>query len=67
MLSHEIEWIQALSNKVHVIKDGNHIETFNAFQKDTISEYTQAFWKAGLVADRESLIKFHDVKKRLPT
>jgi len=67
MASHEIEWIQALSNKVHVIKDGNHIETFNAFQKDTISEYTQAFWKAGLVADRESLIKFHDVKKRLPT
>ena len=63
MASHEIEWIQALSNKVHVIKDGNHIETFNAFQKDTISEYTQAFWKAGLVADRESLMKFHDVKK----
>ncbi len=63
MASHEIEWIQALSNKVHVIKDGNHIETFNAFQKDTISEYTQAFWKAGLVADRESLMKFHDVHK----
>jgi microcin C transport system ATP-binding protein len=63
MASHEIEWIQALSNKVHVIKDGNHIETFNAFQKDTISEYTQAFWKSGLVADRESLMKFHDVKK----
>ncbi|MDL1974165.1 MAG: ATP-binding cassette domain-containing protein [Deltaproteobacteria bacterium] len=61
--SHEIEWIQALSNKVHVIKEGKHIDTFNAFQKDTISEYTQAFWKAGFVADRESLMKFHDVKK----
>jgi len=61
--SHEIEWIQALSNKVHVIKEGNHVDTFNAFQKDTISEYTQAFWEAGLVADRESLMKFHNVHK----
>ncbi len=61
--SHEIEWIQALSNKVHVIKEGKHIDTFNSFQKDTISEYTQAFWEAGLVADRESLMKFHNVHK----
>lgn len=61
MTSHEIEWIKALSNKVHVIKEGDHIETFNTSENNATSEYTQAFWKAGLVSDRETLMEFYSV------
>jgi ABC-type dipeptide/oligopeptide/nickel transport system ATPase subunit len=62
--SHDIEWIQGLCNRVHVMRNGSHIETCSDPKQDFHTEYAHKFWQAGLIADRTSLLEFSST---LPT
>lgn len=53
--SHDIEWIDALCTHIHLMKDGQHIETCSDRNKGFTNSYAQTFWQAGMIADRMSL------------
>lgn len=61
--SHDIEWIQGLCNRVHVMRNGSHVDASSNTRQEFHSEYANKFWQAGLIVDRTSLL---DISSSLP-
>lgn len=59
MASHDLDWIKILCNKIHIMKNGNHVETVSSDSTLNFkTTYAQQFWKASNISNREELEAF---------